>query len=518
MVAIGNITATGLWVGSVKADFAFIGNTKVWEETTPGPAYDGLVFIAKQANSTVKLNKGTLQYSLNDGEWQDYTNNTTITLENVGDYVGFKAKTTNSNMSSPGLSTTGALAVKGNMLSVIDGTNYRTMTSAPSSAFQKFFENNKSIYELNNMYVGASLNDHACYYMFNGCSNLSGEVGFVGLSAINGANALDTTFKGCAVTKIDYSELATVNGNWSICGTGDSCTNLKIIDMSSLSSVSGLAPWNNICYNATSFEAILFTHSIAVPAFSGNTLFSNTNPEFVIVVPDALYDSWIVASGWSTYADHIIRVSDYLPKPTKVKYTEASGLPDWEGMISTEISGTSGQATTQIPDVNYAISVELGNGVPGIGDYAFYDCSNISAITLNAKIKDIGDYAFKGCGITTLTIPNKVTNIGDYAFEDCESLESIVIESGDTNIGVSAFNNCSSLSSVTRSDRTMENVYYMTNYPWGLENGTTIHCEDGDLVVGGPAPVHVAYEGLKFTALSANSTVGMAKNSFAPTL
>lgn len=30
MVSIGNLTAAGLWVGSVKADFAFIGNKHVW--------------------------------------------------------------------------------------------------------------------------------------------------------------------------------------------------------------------------------------------------------------------------------------------------------------------------------------------------------------------------------------------------------------------------------------------------------------------------------------------------------
>ena len=35
MTSIGNITASGLWVGSIKANFAFLGDVKVWEATTP---------------------------------------------------------------------------------------------------------------------------------------------------------------------------------------------------------------------------------------------------------------------------------------------------------------------------------------------------------------------------------------------------------------------------------------------------------------------------------------------------
>lgn len=46
--------------------------------------------------------------------------------------------------------------------------------------------------------------------------------------------------------------------------------------------------------------------------------------------------------------------------PTKVKYTAASGLSDWEGNIVGQIVGSSGQATTQIPNISSAISIELG--------------------------------------------------------------------------------------------------------------------------------------------------------------
>ena len=58
--------------------------------------------------------------------------------------------------------------------------------------------------------------------------------------------------------------------------------------------------------------------------------------------------------------------------------------------------------------------------VTSIGDYAFYDCSGLTSVTIPNSVTSIGDYAFSGCsGLTSVTIPNSVTSIGSYAFEYC---------------------------------------------------------------------------------------------------
>ncbi len=76
-------------------------------------------------------------------------------------------------------------------------------------------------------------------------------------------------------------------------------------------------------------------------------------------------------------------------------------------------------------------------------------CKN-SIIPTDGSVTTIGDYAFYGCSsLTSISIPNSVTSIGDYAFSGCSSLTSITIPNSVTSIGGSAFSNCSSLTSIS---------------------------------------------------------------------
>lgn len=64
-----------------------------------------------------------------------------------------------------------------------------------------------------------------------------------------------------------------------------------------------------------------------------------------------------------------------------------------------------------------------------LGDYQFYNCANLTSVTLHNKIKSIGQYAFAGCSkLTEITIPASVETISDYAFIDCTAITNVVIE------------------------------------------------------------------------------------------
>ena len=102
-----------------------------------------------------------------------------------------------------------------------------------------------------------------------------------------------------------------------------------------------------------------------------------------------------------------------------------------------------------------------------IGFFAFYGCSNLSAV----RISDIGAwcgialndyysnplyYAKKlylnGKLLSSLAIPVGTTAIGRYAFCNCTSITNVDIPASLASVGSSAFDGCSNLSAVRISD------------------------------------------------------------------
>lgn len=99
----------------------------------------------------------------------------------------------------------------------------------------------------------------------------------------------------------------------------------------------------------------------------------------------------------------------------------------------------------------------IGNGITGIGDYAFYNSSNLISITLPNSITTIGNSSFSGCSsLSSIVIPDGVTSIGS-AFYNCISLTSIEIPSSVIFLSNAAFNGCSNLTHVTLNSNSVVN-------------------------------------------------------------
>ena len=78
-------------------------------------------------------------------------------------------------------------------------------------------------------------------------------------------------------------------------------------------------------------------------------------------------------------------------------------------------------------------NITIGSDVTTIGNYAFYDCSNLLTVGIPASVTTIGNYAFQFCiKLKSITIPASVTSIGEYAFSSCTDLATIIVDGGNT--------------------------------------------------------------------------------------
>ena len=95
--------------------------------------------------------------------------------------------------------------------------------------------------------------------------------------------------------------------------------------------------------------------------------------------------------------------------------------------------------------------VKLPSTVDSIGACAFYDCDNITSISVPEKVTLIQDYCFaESDSLKKVTLSSETESIGDDAFYECPALDSVNIEKTKVNtIGAYAFCETESLQSIT---------------------------------------------------------------------
>jgi len=106
------------------------------------------------------------------------------------------------------------------------------------------------------------------------------------------------------------------------------------------------------------------------------------------------------------------------------------------------------------------IYMERTRKVIRIGGSAFYDCKDLTSVTIPNSVTSIGSCAFEGCkNLTSVTVPNRLESIGGKAFYGCISLSSFAIPNSVTIIESSAFSGCMSLKSIIIPDGITEIDY-----------------------------------------------------------
>lgn len=133
---------------------------------------------------------------------------------------------------------------------------------------------------------------------FNSCSCLQSVVIPQGVTSIE-----NNAFASCSLSKIVIPDSVTSLGNYSFSGN---IALSSVVMPSKLTSIGDYA--FRYCYGIAFYD---FTKCISVPTLVGTNVFLSIATDCKIIVPDALYDEWIVATNWSVYVDNIVKASEY---------------------------------------------------------------------------------------------------------------------------------------------------------------------------------------------------------------
>ena len=259
---------------------------------------------------------------------------------------------------------------------------------------------------LKSVWIPKSLTDNGLGDGFKGCTALTDITFETGITKI-----ADRQFDGSPIKSITIPGTVTTVGMSAF----SDCANLTAIDLpSSVTEIDGYAFKN--CTALTAVTLPKHLRRLDTEAFLGCTALKS------VFIPLSLQN-----------ASNPFRNCTAL---TDVTFEDGrTELPD------TLLEG-SGVRQLTVPQT-----------VTKIGDSAFADCTQLTAITLPAGLRELGNEAFKGCtALTGVALPDSLTALGYGVFRDCSALTAAEFPAGIDPVswssGSSMLRNCTSLRTV----------------------------------------------------------------------
>lgn len=152
-------------------------------------------------------------------------------------------------------------------------------------------------YQLKNIAIPNSITTISSDSIFQNCKNIENII------LPSGITSISKMFRDCTQLKnvVLPNNLTTI-GSYALYGS-DTLEEIEI-------------PLNVVDIKAYAFSGCRFltkydfSKCLSVPALANTNAFQYINALAKIIVPDNLYDEWIVATNWATYADYIYKASE----------------------------------------------------------------------------------------------------------------------------------------------------------------------------------------------------------------
>lgn len=201
----------------------------IFRENLSPSVPDNLTFVALEDNSTVSMATNnsapsvSLEYSTDNGEtWNTFTvGSTTVTLAHINDMVQFRATSTNSTFSNSYNSNynyftgTGSLEVAGDLRTIYDKDNWKSLTTTNSYAMVRLFTNFTALKDARYLNLGFSaFGTNGASRCMEGCSNLT-RGPYIKATGSLGSYSLEYFFQSCSSLQEITLEMASSTASWN---------------------------------------------------------------------------------------------------------------------------------------------------------------------------------------------------------------------------------------------------------------------------------------------------------------
>ena len=219
--------------------------------------------------------------------------------------------------------------------------------------------------------------------------------------------------------------------------------------------VSGAAKYE--VYRARSLNGDYIKYSTVTGTSYTNTSYIEDGNTYYYKV--RALDASGTAGAWSS----IVSVTYRKPAAAAVASGKCGDSASWkldaEGTLTISGSGKTWDfidedwnATAPWYDVSLRLRIKkvvVEKGITYVGTWAFYDCSEMTSVSLPTTLETMGASVFQDCtSLTSVTIPDGVTFISGDFFRGCTSLKSVTLPDSLRETGGCTFMYCTSLTSV----------------------------------------------------------------------